>query len=240
MSSVAIPKRLGHIWIGDRPAPEHWMQTWRDKHPDWDYVRYDNAYLTGRRWRNQALITEYFKRGRLEGVADLMRYEILFEQGGFIPGADFECLHPCDELFTRPITYTCFETYPKKGCRMTPYLASAPGTDTLTLTLDVLYDLYARAPETAQQPWISVGNLFLRNLLDTRRDWMTQLKIFEAYTFIPKHKDKPRYDGPGKVYAEHHWGTTLGRYGAAPRHSTHEETLAALVAALPQSNEVMQ
>jgi hypothetical protein len=29
----AIPRRLAHIWVGERPPPLHWMQTWRDHHP---------------------------------------------------------------------------------------------------------------------------------------------------------------------------------------------------------------
>lgn len=214
MSGVAIPKRLGHIWIGDRPAPKRWLQSWRDLHPDWDYTLYDNAYLTGRRWRNQRLISHYFNERRFEGVADLMRYELLFEQGGFLPGSDFEALRNCDELFTEPCTYTCYETYPKRRSKMTPYLASAPGTLTLALTLDEIHATFADAPQTARQPWISVGNLFLRGFLEKHRATITDLRIWPAYYFIPQHKKGPRYDGDGPIYADHHWGTTLDKYEA--------------------------
>jgi hypothetical protein len=34
-----IPRNLGHIWIGPKVAPEDWMQTWVDKHPEWNYTR---------------------------------------------------------------------------------------------------------------------------------------------------------------------------------------------------------
>ena len=68
-----IPRRLGHIWIGPQPAPLEWMDTWKAAHPGWDYTLYDNAYLTGRRFRNQPLINEYFRRAEYAGVADLMR-----------------------------------------------------------------------------------------------------------------------------------------------------------------------
>lgn len=66
MSSVAIPKRPGHIWIGDRPAPQRWLQSWRDLHPDWPYTLYDNVYLTGRRWRNQPLIAHNVRKRHFE------------------------------------------------------------------------------------------------------------------------------------------------------------------------------
>jgi len=32
-----IPRELGHIWVGVFPAPDIWMKTWKDKHPDWSY-----------------------------------------------------------------------------------------------------------------------------------------------------------------------------------------------------------
>lgn len=232
----AIPRRLAHIWVGERPPPLHWMQSWRDHHPDWTYTLYDNAYLTGRRWRNQRLIAEYFRRGRLEGVADLMRYEILFEQGGFIPGADFEALRPCDPIFAEPVTYSCYETYPKRRCKVTPWLASAPGTLTLAMTIDEIHAAYAADPATAQQPWMSVGNLFLRGFMERNRHTLTDCRILPAYTFIPRHKDGPRYDGPGIIYAEHHWGTTKGRYApedAASATMTRADVQTALDAATP-------
>ena len=188
------------------------MQTWRDHHPDWEYRLYDNAYLTGRRWRNQRLMAEYFRRGRLEGVADLMRYEILFETGGFIPGADFEALRPCDPIFGEAVTYSCYETYPIGRCRVTPWLASAPGTETLARTIGEIHAAYGDDPAKADQPWMSVGNLFLRGFMERHRFTLKDCRILPAYTFIPRHKDGPRYDGPGVIYAEHHWGTTKDRY----------------------------
>jgi FkbM family methyltransferase len=57
-----IPKKLGHIWIGDRQPPLEWMKTWKQKHPDWDYQLFDNSYLSSRRWRCEAQIAEYMKR----------------------------------------------------------------------------------------------------------------------------------------------------------------------------------
>ncbi|MEX3015375.1 hypothetical protein [Gymnodinialimonas hymeniacidonis] len=238
MTTVAIPMRLGHIWIGPRPAPTRWLDSWKRLHPNWAYRLFDNAYLTGRRWRNQRLIAHYFRKKHYEGVADLMRYEILFEQGGFLPGADFEALQCCEELFSEPCTYTCYETYPKRRSKLTPYLASAPGTHTLALTIDEIHETFAHAPETARQPWISVGNLFLREFLQKYRDEITDLRIWPAYFFVPQHKTGPRYDGPGRIYAEHHWGSTLDKYEKPPEaeaRALHADILAKLDATEPMA-----
>jgi hypothetical protein len=33
-----IPKILHQIWIGPKPAPTNLMKTWKDKHPDFEYI----------------------------------------------------------------------------------------------------------------------------------------------------------------------------------------------------------
>ena len=79
------------------------------KHQDWDYQLFDNSYLSSRRWRCEAQIAEYMKHRQYAGVSDLMRYEILLEQGGFLPEADSICLRSVDELFVLPSLYTAYE-----------------------------------------------------------------------------------------------------------------------------------
>ena len=74
------------------------MQTWPEKHPDWEYRVYDNEFLMEFPFRNRKLINEYFWRGEYAGVQDLMRFEILYEFGGFMADADSICRHPVDEL----------------------------------------------------------------------------------------------------------------------------------------------
>ncbi len=61
-----IPKRLGHIWIGPKPAPMTWMQTWPELHPDWEYTIYDNDFLCSYPFRLRAHINEYFGVGFMQ------------------------------------------------------------------------------------------------------------------------------------------------------------------------------
>ena len=34
---ITIPNKLWQIWIGPKPAPSQWMNTWPKHHPNWDY-----------------------------------------------------------------------------------------------------------------------------------------------------------------------------------------------------------
>ena len=126
-----IPKELGHIWIGPYAPPEEWMQSWRDHHPEWNYTLYDNAFLTSRTFICQRQIIEYYDRAQFAGVSDLMRYEILFESGGFLPEADSVCLNAADELFQEAKCYSVYELPNDEGGMISPWLAANKGNPLL-------------------------------------------------------------------------------------------------------------
>ena len=85
---MKIPKKMAHIWIGPLNPPVEWMNTWKEKHADWEYTLYDNNFLKSFSFKNKKLIEKYYELGLYAGAADLMRYEILYEFGGCIlPGA---------------------------------------------------------------------------------------------------------------------------------------------------------
>ena len=209
---TAIPKRLGHIWIGPKPAPLKWMQTWPEKHPDWEYTVYDNDFLVGFPFRLRRQINEYFWRGLYAGVQDMMRYEILFHFGGFMADADAICLHPVDELLDKPRAYTVYdrpETDKFRG--VCPLLACDPGNPLLGRIIDTLADT---PPEALRKAEVSTGNRFLMSKI---REWQPTedaLKIWPTHYFVPWQKSDPDayYDGPDRVYAEQKWATSMYAY----------------------------
>lgn len=113
----AIPKKVHQIWLGSRPVPPHfvpWMESIARFAEGWEY----------RLWRDEDL-PELLADALLPDViadpdanvglrADILRYEILRQQGGVYFDCDFEllmplhhllqpgCLHYGDELSGRP------------------------------------------------------------------------------------------------------------------------------------------
>jgi mannosyltransferase OCH1-like enzyme len=217
-----IPRKLGHIWIGPHPAPEEWMATWRAAHPGWTYRLYDNDYLCSRRFRNQAQINAYFRRGKYAGVSDLMRYEILHEEGGFLPEADSLCLHPVDELFTEARAYTVYEMPEGRSGMMSPFLASNPGNPVVQAVIDKLSTV---DPETMGMPWTTTGNGFLRRFFLANKALLREVTVFPSHYFIPEHHNGEAYSGPDRIYARQLWGTTLRVYPhrTAEKPMTREE-----------------
>jgi hypothetical protein len=207
--TASLPKRMGHIWIGPKPAPDSWMRSWPEKHPEWDYRVYDNQFLQNHRFRTRNLINEYFWRGEYAGVQDLMRYEILYEFGGFMADADAVCLHPVDELLTGPGAYTVYDRPGEEGRGVSPFLACEPRNP---LVGEVIERLSQLEPWELRKPFHSTGNLFLMSLI---RQWgEDRLTIWPSHYFIPWHHTEPEnvYRGPDKIYAEQMWGSATWSY----------------------------
>ncbi len=222
--TVGIPKIMSHIWIGPKPMPEEWMQTWKDQHPDWDYCLYDHDFLRAYPFRTRKLINEYYWRGEYAGVQDLMRYEILFEFGGFMADADAICKHPIDELVEDASIYTVYDRAVEEGRGVSPFLASNPGHPLLAKVIDTLCEL---EPWELRKPFHSTGNLFLMKLINAEKD--PNLVIWPSHYFIPWHHSDPDnvYTGPDTIYAEQKWGSATYAYNskevAGDRAITREE-----------------
>jgi len=204
-----IEKKIGQIWIGPKAPPLKWMKSWQIKMPDWKYEIFTDEMLRNRVWYNQELIEEYYRRGIWAGVADLIRYELIYERGGFWPGADCECLHPVDELFFAPDNhaYTVYESEKFRPGFVSPILAANPGNTILKNILDRLHKL--KPHELNDHPFMTTGNYFLSTIVP----YMNNVTIWPSYTLIPQWymAGAPYYKGPGKVYANQYWGST-GEY----------------------------
>lgn len=204
---MTIEKKITQIWIGPKPAPLKWMHSWRDKHTDWEYSIFNDEMLRSRKWKNQHLIEHYYNTKKYPGVSDLIRYELIYEQGGFWPEADMECLNNCEELFTAPdnYAYTCYENEKARPNFVQPIMACNPGNQFVRMLIETLNQL--KPEQLHPEPWRSTGNGWLSTLIPNN---LHQLRIWPSHFFIPQYyfRESKRYDGDDKIYAEHHWGST--------------------------------
>lgn len=205
---MEIPRSLAHIWIGPLQPPLELMESWRKLNPDWEYRLYDNAFVSGRRFRNQPLIDEYLKRAEYAGAADLIRYELLDEFGGLIAEADSLCEKPVAPLFETGRLFTVYENEFVRGELVSPILAATPGHPFVRALSDELGKL---RPEDLLEPWRSTGNLFVARMI---RSLAPEITIFPSYYFIPEHYTGETYTGDGPVYARQLFGTTRKSYPA--------------------------
>ena len=204
----AIDKILHCIWIGDESKmPDIWIKTWMDNHANWEYRIWGNKEFKSYKWKNKELIDSYLQELRYPAVADIMRYQILYDFGGFVHPADSVCLHPIDELFISG--YQCYGVYENEKQRpglISPLYASAKGSD---FALELVEGLPVVAPKTTggknKVPWQVTGNLYMKKMYEKTN---ADIFILPSHTFTPIHYTGEIYQGSDKVYAVQMWGTT--------------------------------
>ena len=75
--SCNIPKIIHQIWIDPKPPPTKFMQTWKEKHPDFEYIVWNEAEIQKRGVQFQCL-NRINEIEEINGKADIIRWEILY------------------------------------------------------------------------------------------------------------------------------------------------------------------
>ena len=202
---VTIPKIIHQLWLGDKPAPMKWMNTWKEKHPGWEYKLWDNDAVYGRKWINQKHIDYYTERKQWHGVADVCTYEILHEYGGFMIGADAVCLNPIDELFYNDFdSYSVWEQEKIRPGLISPLHASKKNGMFAAELIEGL-----RQKDVGGEPWKTTGNEYMGVMY---RKTKANVHIFPSHYFNSPHLTGLVYEGTDKMYAIQKWGTTKQCY----------------------------
>jgi len=227
---VTIPKIIHQLWVGPHPRPTVWMDTWKEKHPGWEYRLWDDEAVFGRTWTNQHWINHFRARQMWPGVSDVCTYEILYEYGGFMPGADAVCVNAIDELYYNDYdAYGVWENEKIRPGLISPLHASVKGGK---FAAELITGLRRRSPNAVSVPWKTVGNAYMGEMF---RKTKANVKIFPSHYFIPEHFLGEKYEGTDKIYARQMWGSTTRSYTAGMEGREREgktmiETLNAILA----------
>ncbi|MBO9724447.1 MAG: mannosyltransferase [Novosphingobium sp.] len=203
-----IPKCFHFIWVGDESRrPDNCIRTWQEAHPDWEFRLWGNAELEGRDWINARHMAAMAPR-ELNGVADMMRWEILLEHGGLVFDADSICLRPLDEDLLDCEAFACWESeIARPGLIAAGYFGCEAGN---AFVKRIVEDIAASPSVVEDMAWKTVGP---QRLTDCYRKFAyTPLRIYPSHTFIPRHFTGVTYEGRDPVYAHQLWGSTLRTY----------------------------
>lgn len=209
-----IPKKMHCIWIWDLPAPMKRINSWKEKYPTREYKLWTNEDLYNTAWYNQKAINHYIETKQLAGVADIMRYEILYKYGWVMHWADILCLNPIDELFEDWNTAYVVDT----SCRDWEELKEWNKNSVAPLYACGVWNIVALSAikkiSKKIKLWSPVSttwNRLMQKIINLY--WLEdKIKKRPLHYFIPKHFDWRKYKWPDKIYAKHYWGSTRWTY----------------------------
>ena len=205
-----IPKIIHQLWIGPKPMPSKFMDTWKDKHPNFEYIRWTEAEIA-RRGINFECQHQINRMSEINGKADIMRWEILYHFGGIFLDADSICIEPFDDSFLSKTAFAGFENENvRKGLVATGTMGFATKHPLCRAAIDWILTNDS-CPETCgHRAWFTVGPGLLTRLLETGK--YSSFMVYPSYTFLPIHFTGDRYTGHKKVYAYQEWGSTKQNY----------------------------
>jgi len=223
-----IPKIIHQIWIGPKPAPTKFMDTYKDKHPDFEYIRWNENEFIKRGFKTQ-LQHRINEMTEINGKADILRWEILYEYGGLFVDADSICIEPFDYLIKKYKAFAGYENEQVRGAGWaggnskyddvlanthpliaTGTMAFPPKHELPRLAIEWIKQNIVSAKKTGKLAWRTVGPGLLTRLYFSK-NW-SDITILPSYYFLPIHCSGVEYKGHNKIYAYQEWGSTKKNY----------------------------
>jgi len=147
----------------------------------------------------------------INGKADIMRWEILYEYGGVFIDADSICVEPIDEEL---LSKKCFAGWEQEQVRngliATGTMGFPINHPLVKAAIKWILENEVSQVKSNMMAWQSVGPGLLTRMYNT--GLFKDLHIFPSYTFLPIHLTGIEYTGHGKIYAFQAWGSTKQSY----------------------------
>ena len=205
-----IPKIIHQCWIGPHKKPERLMKTWKEMNPTWQYVEWDNKKVSDFKLVNQKHFDAYdsIQQNKWNGKSNILRYEILFRYGGVWIDADTGCVNPLEDFFLDNDSFCSYENEKARtGLLAQGFLGATKENELMRLLIE---ELSKKEKLNYIASWISSGPQFITDIVKKYK--YDKIKVYPSYFFFPEHHTGLKYEGNGKIYARHHWGTTFGGY----------------------------
>ena len=209
-NSTNIPKIIHQLWIGPKPRPSKFMATWKSKHPDYEYIMWNEEELNRRGLRLECM-SKINSIEEINGKADIIRWEILYHYGGLFIDADSICIEPFDYLMEQHKPFCGYENENvRQGLVATGTMAFPKNHPLPRGAIDYIKANEVSRAKTGKMAWRTVGPELLTNLLQT--NLFSDVVIYPSYYFLPKHATGLQYIGHSIVYAYQEWGSTKQNY----------------------------
>jgi len=202
-----IPKIIHQIWIGPKKPPYEWLNTWKEMHPEWEYILWDNdrveKFIPEMRLRHLMLaedtLSEDERREKYNVQSDYLRFEILYKYGGVYLDADTYCLRKIPNKFLLPKAFTCYLNEEQRPGRLASGILGAEPQHPL---LDRAIELLAKKTFRDDVGFKFAGPTFFTSVVGSDDIFIFPSKVFLPFFFKPEEVDL------SESICVHFWGTT--------------------------------
>jgi len=205
-----IPKIIHQLWIGPKIPPSNFMDTWKTKHPEFEYIRWNEEEFKKRNihFSCQNRIDDMEE---INGKADIMRWEILYHYGGIFLDADSICVEPLNEVITETKAFAIWENEQCRKGLIAPGAMGFPPRHPLVKDC-ILWiqrnDVHVK--RTKKRAWQTVGPGLVTQMYNNNK--YKDISILPSYFFLPQHYTGLEYRGHGKIFSHQEWGSTKKNY----------------------------
>jgi GT2 family glycosyltransferase len=205
-----IPKIIHQLWIGPKPMPKKFMDTWKDKHPGFEYICWTEEEFRKRNMNFQC-VEAIHCMPEINGKADIMRWEILCKYGGIFIDADSICIQPLDEMILSQKSFAAHENeMVRKGLLAPVLMGYYPQHPICRFAVEWILQNKTIIENPTLRAWQTVGpGLLTRAFAEVKNN---DLVIFPSFFFLPIHHTGLRYQGHKRVYGYQEWGSTKKNY----------------------------
>jgi len=202
-----IPKKLHFIWLG-KPMPEHLQRNvmeWRRLHPDWlTYLWTEKNVPVPRHDRLYRRAKDYVPTDAVEQFqADILRYELLYDFGGFYADVDTRPLRPIGEALAGREVFAAAEDRNWVG---NTYLGSVPGHP---IFADLIGGLAANVRRLkGKRPNHLSGPRYLTPIWRAHGGYVAPTEQWYPYSYTHVKNGNVPSDYDTNVYAVHEWHHT--------------------------------
>jgi hypothetical protein len=207
---MPIPKILHQLWIGPKPRPSIFMDNWREKNPDYEYIMWNEEELQKRQMKIECG-AQINSMSEINGKADIIRWEILYKYGGIFIDADCICIEPLKDDF---LHLSGFSNYENETARPSLIAVGMMGFEPkhpfCRAAINWILTNNISVEQTGNRAWYTVGPGLFTRIHSSGK--FTDVVVFPSYYSLPQHYSGIKYTAHGKIYAYHEWGSTYENY----------------------------
>ena len=198
-------KVINTIWIGDtNKTPVSCIESW--KSGGYDVKVYDNDTLASRPWELAQKMRYFLGNGELNGVADCMRWELIYQHGGIWVDADSAKARELPDFFLELDAIAAWENEIERpgliACGFMAFQPKDPFVEAIIKTIKAKPNLPKRA-------WEVVGPQAITDAFNTYKP--DHLTILPSHFFFPRHLTG-RTHKSSVSFANQFWGSTFQNY----------------------------